>query len=192
MIFPSRLDYLEVMAEVIEYEIVVTAFGDATRDWARKRPRPLNFYMVGAMGHAISVATGLALALPNETVVVCEGDGGLLLNLGSLVTLAGLQIPNLKLLLFNNDEYESSGRQPLPVLMLDYEGIARSAGIQNAVTVTDVSAFREVLSEHLAISGTSFICLRVGPRPVPRDTFDLHPLQIRSEFMKGISAARDR
>ena len=189
--FPSRLQYLDVLADLIQDEIVVTCFGDATRDWARRRHRPLNFYMCGAMGHAISVATGLALALPNQSVVVCEGDGGLLLNLGSLVTLAGLQIPNLKVLLFNNDEYESSGHQPLPVLMLDYEGIARSAGIQNAATVTDVLAFREVLSNHLVTSGTTFICLRVGPRPVPRDTFDLRPLQIRSEFMNGISTIRN-
>ncbi len=189
--FPSRLEYVDVMAQVIKAEIVVTAFADATRDWARRRPRPLNFYMVGAMGHAISVATGLALALPNEKVIVCEGDGGLLLNLGSLVTLAGLRLPNLLVLLFNNDEYESSGHQPLPVQMLDYEGIARGAGIQDAATVTEASAFREVLSNYLAKSGTAFVCLRVGQRPVPRDTFDLRPLQIRSEFMKGISAIKN-
>ena len=131
--FPERRDYLEALAGCVDREtVVVTAFGDSTRDWANVGDRDLNFYLLGGMGHASSLALGIALAVRPRRVVCCETDGGILLNLGSLVTIAGSGAENLSLIVFNNGCYESSGGQPLPGNDTDLTMLARGAGIADA------------------------------------------------------------
>jgi hypothetical protein len=74
--------------------------------------------------------------------------------------------------------------------MIDYEGVARSIGIECVGTVGDTTKFRETLLKHLATPATSFLCLRLGPRVVPRASFEKRPLQIRFEFMQALNTGR--
>ena len=86
------------------------------RDWMTLPQQPLDVVFVpSAMGHATSVGLGLALAQPDRRVIVCNGDGSMLMNLGSLVSIAGAGATNLVVLVFDNGVYEVTGSQPTPV-----------------------------------------------------------------------------
>ena len=85
------------------------------RDWMTLPQQPLDVVFVpSAMGHATSIGLGLALAQPDRRVIVCNGDGSMLMNLGSLVSIAGAGATNLVVLVFDNGVYEVTGSQPTP------------------------------------------------------------------------------
>jgi thiamine pyrophosphate-dependent acetolactate synthase large subunit-like protein len=189
---PVRRAYLDALATHVAGDtIVVSAFGDSTRDWAAVADRDLNLYLLGGMGHATSVALGLALALSASRVVCCETDGGLLMNLGSLVTLAGSSPRNLTVVVFNNDCYESSGGQALPGRGVSFAALARDAGIAESDEVRSVQGFEETFARQFAHDALTFLNVRVAPRTTPRESFELHPLEIRERFRAGLRA-RDR
>jgi len=148
----------------------------------------MNFYLCGAMGHAIPLGAGISLGRPDLDVVVCEGDGGLLMNLGCLATVSQLALPNLHIVLFNNGEYESSGHQPLPGKRIDFEATARSCGIDVAASVATVADFGRELAGHLAVRAPTFLNVVVGARTEPRAAFEFLPIQIRESFMSTTTA----
>lgn len=180
---PSRRAYLAELAADIGVSLVVTGMGDTTRDWAVLRPSPKNFYLCGAMGHAIPLGVGLAAARPDQAVVACENDGGLIMNLGCLITTAGLGLPNLAIIVFDNGTYESSGGQAVPGRGIDYAAVARGCGIENAGTVVDVASFGSLFRRYRTAGATSLIHARIeSRRTTPREVFDLHPAQISRQF----------
>src|SRR5215813_1504393 len=95
-------------------DVVVTTMA-TSRDWMMMPQTPLDVVFVpSAMGHATSLGLGLALAQPNRRVIVCNGDGSMLMNLGSLVSISGARASNLTLIVFDNGVYEVTGAQPTP------------------------------------------------------------------------------
>ncbi len=97
----QRSKLLEILSEKRTDEIVVATMS-AIKDWTRLSSSPLDFYVAGAMGYASSVGLGLALAQPNRRVIVLDGDGSLLMNLGTLVTMVGVQPKNLVYFVLEN------------------------------------------------------------------------------------------
>src|SRR5689334_15729291 len=109
----KREDCFKVLARHITDQIVVATYSSAA-EWNDMNPRALNYFSMGAMGLASSHALGLALANPRRRIVVLDGDGSLLMNLGSLVTI-GAQAPrNLVHFVSQNECYEANGSHPLP------------------------------------------------------------------------------
>jgi len=107
---------------------------------------------------------GLALARPERKVIVVDGDGSLLMQLGSLVTIAGAAPPNLFHFVFENGVYETSGSQPLPAEgRFDLTGMARSAGYAHAVQFEDASKFASALPGLLQRHGPVFVSVRTEP-----------------------------
>ena len=99
-------------------DVVITTMATA-RDWMTMPQQPLDVVFVpSAMGHATSLGLGIALAQPERRVIVCNGDGSMLMNLGSLVSIAGAGATNLVVLVFDNGVYEVTGAQPTPGLGL--------------------------------------------------------------------------
>ena len=148
-------------------EIVVTSMGTA-REWMKLPPHPLDFVLVpSSMGQATALALGLALARPDRRVVVCSGDGSLLMNLGSLVTIAAAAPSNLTVLLFDNGVYEVTGAQPTPgrAAGVDFPAIARASGLRAVHHVTDLDAWRRDLRAMLDATGPTFVALDVAPVP---------------------------
>ncbi len=97
-----------------ERDIVVTTMTPA-RDWMTFTQHPLDVVMVpSAMGHATSIGLGLALAQPTRRVIVCNGDGSMLMNLGSLVSIADAKATNVVVAMFENGVYEVTGEEPSP------------------------------------------------------------------------------
>jgi phosphonopyruvate decarboxylase len=133
-----RLAYLEALRAVLkEEEILVSCLGASARYLATMTPACGSFALCDTMGGAIPLALGMALARPERRVTVLEGDGALLMNLGTLVTVAASGAANLTILLFWNQRYESSGGQPLPPARVDFAGLARASGLAAEVVATE-------------------------------------------------------
>ena len=117
----------------------------------------------GAMGKASSVALGIALAKPDEKVVILDGDGGLLTNLGSIVTIADQSPKNLIHFVFEDGVYFTTGGQPIPSAgKVDFAGIARSSGIIESYSFDDLENFSIELPSIMKKEGPIFVCLKVN------------------------------
>ena len=125
--------------------------------------RELDLPIYGGMGKASSVALGLALAVPDKKIMVLDGDGGLLMNLGSLVTIAEQRPANLVHVVFEDGAYFTTGGQPVPGAgTIDLAGMARGAGIDGSYEYSDLEDFVTALPELMEKAGPVFVCLKVS------------------------------
>lgn len=146
-------------AITVTTEQAIGAWRAAVREPANQIPDHLD--IVGCMGSASTIALGIALAQPSRKVVIVDGDGSLLMQLGSLVTIAGAACHNLLHVVLENGVYETSGSQPLPGEgRFDLPGMARSAGYAEAVQFDDVRTFEPALPGLLERAGPVFVSLR--------------------------------
>ena len=145
-------------------EVVVTTMG-MVRPWAAHSTHPLDFASAdSAMGHAADLAVGIALARPERKVVCLNGDGSMLMTLGTLVTAVANGASNLILFVIQNDTYEITGNQPVPgARRVDFAGMARAAGFAAAHTFSDAVRYAAALPAILQASGPSLVCLQVEP-----------------------------
>jgi sulfopyruvate decarboxylase subunit beta len=131
--------------------------------WRSIAPDDLHISCVGFMGGASSLGLGLALARPDRRVIVLDGDGSLLMQLGSLATVAGAAPRNLVHFLFKNGVYHTSGAQLIPGgLTVDFVMMARGAGYRTACAIHELAEFRERLPGLLAAEGPIFVELHTG------------------------------
>lgn len=186
----NRMAVMQALRRHITNEIVVSSYSSAF-DWKAQGERALNYFSHGAMGLGSSHGLGLALARPERKVVVLDGDGSLLMNLGTLVTIAAQAPKNLILLAFQNNTYEANGGHPIPQAhAVDFAGIARSAGIAKASTFTDVAELERRLPEMLRSDGPVFATLHVAQgEDIPRNYEELYRPErraaLRQELAKG-------
>ena len=139
-----RDDCLKALArQLTDADIVLPVYSTAF-DWIDIRPHPLNYLSHGAMGLASSHGLGLALGAPDKRVIVLDGDGSLLMNLGSLVTIGAQAPKNLVHFVANNGTYEANGGHPIPGRgNVDFAGFARSAGYKAVHAFSDLKNFEQ-------------------------------------------------
>jgi sulfopyruvate decarboxylase subunit beta len=131
--------------------------------WRTIAPDDLSIGCVGFMGGASSLGLGLALAMPKRRVIVFDGDGSLLMQLGSLATIAGAAPRNLTHLLFKNGVYHTSGAQEIPGgLTVDFVQMAKGAGYRKAYAVTEPDDFKRRLPSMLSDEGPVLVELHTG------------------------------
>ena len=142
---------------------IVLATMTPNRYWEAATENPeLDLPIFGAMGKASSVGLGLALACPDKKIVVLDGDGALLMNLGSLVTIAGKHPSNLVHFVFEDGVYFTTGGQPVPGAgQFDLASIARDAGIESAYGFDNLEDFVSELPVIMDKNGPVFVCLKV-------------------------------
>src|SRR5256885_5965353 len=139
-----RIDCLRAIYSDLEKCLVVTIMGALPAELQSLGHRPNFFYLQHAMGLASSTGLGLALCLPRRKVVVFDGDGSVLMNLGGLTTLARYRPANLVHVIFDNESLLSVGGFPTATATgSDLEGIARAAGIRSAATVRTIEEFTQ-------------------------------------------------
>jgi sulfopyruvate decarboxylase alpha subunit len=132
----TRIQATQIVVQHAGEGAIVASLGHPTYDLFAVDDRPLNFYTWGSMGLASSIGLGLALARPDLRVFVLDGDGSLLMNLGSLATIGLLQPCNLVLIVMDNELYATTGGQQTPTAFgADIAAAARAMRIDRAVTV---------------------------------------------------------
>jgi thiamine pyrophosphate-dependent acetolactate synthase large subunit-like protein len=167
-------------------EAVVGGIGNTNFDLWAAGHRPQNFYMLGSMGLAFPIALGVALAQPNRRVFGLEGDGSLLMQLGSLSTIATLAPKNLTMVVMDNGIYQITGAQPTPAAALtDIVAIAIASGISNSAWAADEDDFERLIEQSKSASGPTLIGVRIDDKPGVGTT-RRDPVQIRERFMHGL------
>jgi phosphonopyruvate decarboxylase len=157
--------------------------------WRTIAPDDLSATCAGFMGGASSLGLGIALARPDRRVIVFDGDGSLLMQLGSLATVAGAAPRNLVHLLFKNGVYHTSGAQDIPGgLSVDFVQMARGAGYRDAFRIDDLGEFRRRLPAMLTSEGPLFVELITG-------LSEQTPMTVRgagTPFHQQVEKLRDR
>lgn len=168
-------------------ELVVSSLGTPSYLLNAAGDRPLNFYLWAAMGMASSVGLGLALARPDRRVVVLDGDGAAMMNLGGMVTVGWRAPRNLLWLVLVNGVYLETGQQPIATAAgADLVTIAHGAGITSAAAAEDPEALAALLDRGLADTGPSLIVAKVDPDG-SRDFPPLDPIRIKNRFMDALN-----
>ncbi len=178
--------------ETLKGELVVAANGRVSREAFFLRDRPENFYMIGSMGLASSIALGLALAQPGRKVVILDGDGNVLMNLGGLPQIGALLPPNLVHVVLDNEAYDSTGTQTTISKKIPLEKIAQASGYPVVEKVTGEEDLKPVLDKCLKGKGPSFLLAKVEaegePEGLPRVGHS--PVAIKDRFMEAIEGIR--
>jgi thiamine pyrophosphate-dependent acetolactate synthase large subunit-like protein len=189
---PTRTDYYRALADSLPPQaLVVTSLGNASYLWAALHHAPENFYFEDAMGLALPLALGLAIAQPKRPVIVVEGDGALLMHMGALVTVGAVNPANLTVLLIQNGVHAASGGQALTNAGLDLAQLARASGIARADNIATPEALAAKLQASTARDSAECLVLATEPdldvvRPPPV----LEPVSTKLRFMTAIGAPR--
>lgn len=181
----------KILARHVTGEIVVPVY-QAAQEWHGIAPdHALTYYAIGAMGQASSCALGLALARPDKRVIVLDGDGSLLMNLGTLVTIASQKPANLVHFLCENGAYEANGGHPIPGRdQVDFAALARAAGYRRAETIATLGDFEAKIVRLLQEPGPLFVDLKLVAGPPPsQDYAFIHGAATRAAFKAALQAS---
>ena len=170
----------------ITNEIVVSNIGDPSKELYHIKDRSRNFYMLGSMGLASSISLGIALS-QSDRVVCLDGDGSLLMNLGSLATIANHSPKNLIIIALDNGAYGTTGNQvSFTSGVTNLEEVARACGFQCCYTAEDEKELTEVIQRVLGDLVLSFIRVMIKPDDMKTDPIPLEPITIKERFMAAI------
>ena len=183
----NRFDLTQrLVAKLKHEEAVIGGIGNTNFDLWAAGHRPQNWYMLGSMGLAFPIALGVALAQPKRRVFGLEGDGSLLMQLGTLSTIAMLAPKNLTMVVMDNGIYQITGAQPTPASALaDLVAIAVASGLSNSSWAADEEDFERLIDQSLAAEGPALIGVRIDDKP-GTGTTKRDPVQIREHFMRGM------
>lgn len=175
-------------------DAAIIAVYNTAMDLLRLAPSPLNLYSAGAMGQASSWGLGLALGMPQRKVLVLDGDGSLLMNLGSLVTIANAAPKNLWHFVFENSCYEANGSHPIPGQhQVSFAGMAREAGYHHSLEFDELAHFAPEVPRMLALDGPVFTAVKVVPgEPSPQDYAYVNSSDRVREFKAALRPAENR
>jgi sulfopyruvate decarboxylase subunit beta len=186
----KRIDALQAIHDDLAECAVVTIMGAVAAELYSLGHRPNFFYLEHAMGLASSMGLGIALAQPKRKVVVIDGDGSVLMNLGGLTTMARYAPANLTHIVFDNESLLSVGGFPSATSTgSDLAAIARGAGIRSATLVTELDEFTAAARD--AIGSDELSCIVAKVEAVGPAVFhmDLHLLENRFEFARALRPA---
>ncbi len=167
-------------------EAVIGGIGNSNFDLWASGQRPQNFYMLGSMGLASSIALGVALAQPQRKVFALDGDGSILMQLGALGTVAAVWPSNLCIVIWDNGIYQITGSQKTMTSgSADIVAIAKGTGLSQSEWAQDEEHFDALVERALAEDGPRLIAVRIdGAKPA--GTTDRDPARIRINFMNGL------
>lgn len=167
----KRIDCLKALAAVTRADdLVVTNLGNTPHEWLSVRNSEANLYGMN-LGQCTPVALGLALALPHRRVIALDGDGNMLLNLVSLADTAAMKPANLRIVVFDNQAYESPGGMPTVTARgADLVQIAKGCGIQKSSGASSIEEFKEEI-KLLAEDGLCLLVARIEMGTIERPPY---------------------
>src|SRR6201987_2109533 len=185
----NRFDLTKrLLGKLKHEEAVIGGIGNTNFDLWAAGHRPQNFYMLGSMGLAFPIGLGVALAQPKRHVFALEGDGSLLMQLGSLTTIATLAPKNLTMVVMDNGVYQITGAQPTPAAAVsDLVAVAIGCGLSNSAWAADEAYFEPLIEQSRSAPEPTLIGVRIDDKPGVGAT-RRDPVQIRERFMLGLGA----
>lgn len=188
----DRFDATKYLLSRLQNELVVTSLANPAFDLYLAGDRPENFYTWGGMGCAISIGCGLAMSAPHKKVIVLDGDGSLLMNLGALTTVGRYKPANLVEFVWDNETYDITGGQATASAhSTELADVARACGIENVLTITSMSDLERAADRFLTEPGPWVVIAKTGPTPTTRKT----PIEalskrflLKEPFMQAVEA----
>lgn len=182
----SRAQAIAALLELLTDQPVIICNGFPSREAHKIADRPTHFYMIGSMGNAPAIGLGVALAKPHKQVVVFDGDGNVLMGMGTLATVGALKPKNFVHVVFDNEVYGTTGNQPTISNVVHLEKVAKAAGYVNVERVMDrddlVYEFKELLKQ----DGPSMLLIKVNEFAEDAGRVVHEPGDITKRFMKAI------
>ena len=169
--------------------IVTGTCGRHWRDFTQDEKRDMN--LGGAMGHTTPAALGLALAQPDEKIVLFDSEGSLLMNMGILATIAGKKPKNFVHFLMDNECYATTGGQPVPNSQdISYAGMAREAGYTAAYEFDNLEDFTNNVGKIMQETGPVFVAMKMVPEVEnePIGQRQRRPSRSRAETIRDLQA----
>jgi len=180
-----RKEAIEILAKEIGNQPIISANGFLSRDLYETCEKPSNFYMIGSMGLASSIGLGIALKNPKKRIYVFDGDGNILMNLGSLVTIAALKPKNFIHFIFDNNSHESTGGQPTNSNKIDIEKIAAAIKFMT-FKISSKNKLKKIISKIKKEDGPIMILVKVDKSNVKSKRVEISPHKIKKRFMKSL------
>ena len=182
----------EEIIPLLKDEPVIHANGYICRESFNIKDRVGNFYMIGSMGLASSIGLGVAINYPSKKTVIIDGDGNVLMSMGTLAMIAAAAPKNLLHIVIDNEVYESTGSQRSLSNSVSLEKVAESAGYPQVKKVTNKSHIKEAFQELMEKDGPSFLLIKVKPS-FDKSTGRVNhtPEEITARFMKSLNPLKD-
>ncbi|NKB80433.1 MAG: sulfopyruvate decarboxylase subunit beta [Nitrospirales bacterium] len=186
-VMQSRAQAMKALLELMSDQALIICNGFPSREAHKLCEREQNFYMIGSMGVAASIGLGLALAQPQKTVVVFDGDGNVLMGMGTLATIGALQPRNLIHVVFDNEVYGTTGNQPTYSRVVKLDHIAKSAGYVNVERVWEREDIIYEFKEMLGNTGPSFLLIKVNEQIEDADRVSIEPADMTKRFKTAVT-----
>ena len=182
----NRKEAIEFISERIDNSPIIAANGFISRDLFSSSEKKTNFYMIGSMGLASSIGLGIALKKPKKRIFIFDGDGNILMNLSSLVTIGSLQPKNLIHIIFDNNAHESTGGQPTYSNQIDISKIAKTLGY-TIFSVRTKKSLENTLEKIRNMKGPIMILVKVQQNKENKsERVRISPIKIKERFMQNI------
>ena len=181
-----RKEAVKTVCNFVKNDIVVSANGFISRDVYSSLEKNTNFYMIGSMGLASSIGLGIALKKPRKKIFVFDGDGNILMNLGSLATIGKINPSNLIHLVFDNSIHESTGGQPTGSDTVSIEKIANACNYQYVFKISKENEILKILNKIKKYSGPILILIKIDKGNFIGRRISKTPKNIKEEFIKNI------
>ena len=180
-----RKEAVEIIANNFDGNPIVSANGFISRDLFQVSDKESNFYMIGSMGLASSIGLGIALKNPNKRIFVFDGDGNILMNLGSLVTIGSLKPKNLIHVVFDNNSHESTGNQPTNSSKINLEKLAKETHYKIFVIKSKIKLF-SILKKIKDLNGPIFLLIKISTSKERSERVSWKPKTIRDRVIKSL------
>ena len=179
-----RKEAVDIIAKSVGKNPIVSANGLISRDLFEVNDKESNFYMLGSMGLASSIGLGIALKNPKKHVFVFDGDGNILMNLGSLITIGSLRPKNLIHIVFDNNSHESTGGQPTNSSKVKLEKIAKEVHYKIFIIKSRTNLL-SVLKKIKKLQGPIFLLIKISTSNERSKRVSWDPKTIRDRVMKS-------
>lgn len=180
-----RKEAMALVANYIKNEPIISANGYISRDLFEVNNKRSNFYMIGSMGLASSIALGVAIKHPKKKIFVFDGDGNILMNLGSLTTIGTIRPNNFIHVIFDNGIHESTGGQPTNTKKIHLEKIADSVNYK-VFKASSKKQLETILQRIRRIVGPIMIIVKIENSRYVSKRINLKPREIRNLFMNSL------
>ena len=181
----NRKTSMEIICQEIKNEIIISANGFLSRDLFNTFEKPSNFYMLGSMGLASSIGLGIAIKNPKKKIFVFDGDGNILMNLGSLTTIGNLKPKNLIHIVFDNNSHESTGGQPTTTNKIQLDKIAQVVNYK-IFKVENELQLSSIMKRIKKMVGPIMILIKIKKSKKITGRVTIEPVNIKKRFIQSI------